>query len=389
MDNIKANEKPNFVANYPHADERKLLSVPERLGATTDFTGRDVTIAYLDAGFYMHADIRDRIVLHVDATTRNIKEEKEVSHVDVTSWHGLMVSAIAAGSGRASGGYYRGLAPRSKLVLIKVSNPRMQVKEADIMRGLKWLLESHERFNIRIVNVSVGGDNVSHDPNHPLHKSVRQLVEAGVVVVISSGNHSVERLVPPASSPEAIIVGGYNDHNSAESNNWTAYRSNYGQAYDGTIKPDIIAPAEWIPSPILPETMVAQEARWLGALLNDINPRALKSLLKQGYQDLNLSKKRVDELDEALYEDLQNRIFAHKLINKFYQYVDGTSVAAPIVSSVIAQMLEANPNLDVEQIRSILQETALPIDAISSEQQGAGAIQVNAAVEMALQMSKK
>jgi serine protease AprX len=65
--------------------------------------------------------------------------------------------------------------------------------------------------------------------------------------------------------------------------------------------------------------------------------------------------------------------------------VDGTSVAAPIVSSVIAQMLEANPDLTPEQIRTILKQTAIPLDSIPAEKQGAGAINARGAVEAALQ----
>ena len=71
------------------------------------------------------------------------------------------------------------------------------------------------------------------------------------------------------------------------------------------------------------------------------------------------------------------------IINKYHQYVDGTSVAAPIVSSLVAQMLEANPSLTPEQIKTILIETAKPLDNISEQQQGAGAIQVNDAVSRA------
>ena len=372
-------EQPQFETNHPN-NHQLLLSVPQRLNANTGLTGQGIVIAYLDAGFYMHHDIRKRVLLHVDATTNAINESNEIEHTDATSWHGLMVSAIGSGDGFASGGLYTSLAPESDIILIKVSNPRMQVKEKDILRGFVWLLENHHRYGIDIVNVSVGGDVVTDDPDHPLHQSVRALVDSGVTVVIAAGNHGAQRFVPPASSPEAIIVGGYNDNNSNNPDDWHAYHSNYGMAYDGTPKPDIIAPAHWIPSPILPKTIVEKEAKWLGGLLDRTDNSALKDLLKKGFKDLNLAQKKVEKPDEDLYRELQGRIYAHKLISKFYQHVDGTSVAAPIVSSAIAQLLQLNPMLTPAQIRDILKETARPLTTISGEQQGAGCLDINHAV---------
>ena len=374
---------PKFSANYPHHEDSLLLSTPERLGVDTPYTGKGVVIAFLDAGFYMHNDIRQRVQLHVDATTADIREEKDVSHVDVTSWHGLMVSTIGAGNGYTSGGRYTSLAPKSKLILIKVSNPRMGVKEADILRGFDWLIKNHQKHNIRIVNVSVGGDNISDDANHPLHQSVDELTSAGVTVVISSGNSGLQRIVPPASTPSAIVVGGYNDNNSTNPEEWYGYHSSYGYAYDGSTKPDVIAPAEWIASPILPETIVATEARWLGQLIHDADGSSLEQLLASGFKDLNIKEHMAHHPNSALYTDLQHRIYSHKIINKYHQYVDGTSVAAPIVSSLVAQILEANPTLTPEQIKAILMETAQPLATISEQQQGAGAIRVNDAVSRA------
>ncbi|MDQ7028117.1 MAG: S8 family serine peptidase [Anaerolineae bacterium] len=373
----------SFVPNYPHP-EKALLTTPERIDASPHYSGRGVVIAYLDSGFYMHPDIADRLRLHVDATTRQIKEQSRVEQADTTSWHGLMVAAIGSGNGAASNGKYRAVACESDLVLVKISNPKGGVKEADILRGMKWLVRHHARMNIRIVNVSVGGDVISTNPDHPLHHCVRDLTKAGVTVVIAAGNQGDSHLVPPASSPEAIVVGGYNDNNSLNRSDWTTYHSNYGTAYDGTNKPDIIAPAQWIASPILPQTIVEKEAHWLGSLLQSGNKEAVKNLLAHGLADLDIPKPKTRRLGKSLHRTLQDRIYAHKLIHEKYQHVDGTSVAAPIVSSVIAQMLEANPKLTPSQIRTILKETATPLAGIVLEQQGAGVIHAKEAVAQAL-----
>lgn len=373
---------PLFLSNYPNA-KRGLLTTPQRVNADPTYTGRGVVIAFVDSGFYMHPDIAERVVVHVDATTANIKVQPRVMQSDVTSWHGLMTATVACGDGAASRGRYRGIASDSQLVLIKVSNLDRNVHEPDIERGLMWLIQNHARYGVRIVNCSVGGDFVSTAPDHPLHRCVAQLTNAGVTVVVAAGNRAEAVLVPPASAPQAIVVGGYDDHNSLDRTQWQAYPSNYGTAYNGTPKPDLIAPAKWIASPILPETSVERQARWLGMLLQTDGNSALRSLLALGLGELDLPTTKTGLLGLSVRDRLQNQIHAHKLINTHYQHVDGTSVAAPIVTAVIAQMIEANPALQPPDIAQILRDTAQPLLTMPFERQGAGIINARKAVQVA------
>ncbi|MEK7248851.1 MAG: S8 family serine peptidase, partial [Bacteroidota bacterium] len=62
----------------------------------------------------------------------------------------------------------------------------------------------------------------------------------------------------------------------------------------------------------------------------------------------------------------------------------GTSFASPIVSSVVAQMLEANPDLTPADVKQILMKTAEPLKNAPEEQQGKGVLNPRAAVELAL-----
>ncbi len=378
---------PLFTSNIPQHDlyHRAVLPTPERLGASPRFTGRGVTIAVVDSGFYMHPDLGERVLVHADATTNHVLEHPRVVENSDLSWHGQMTSVIAAGDGAVSGGRYRGIASDSQLVLVKISSPRGLVKERDILRGLRWLIDTYRRFNVRVVNLSVGGDDYSADPDHPLHQTVRRLTEAGIVVVAAAGNNGRDWLVPPASAPEAIVVGGYDDHNTMDRSQWSGYHSNWGSAHDGSRKPDIVAPAAWIASPILPGSLVDREAYWLGPLLESESERALKRLLTRGYSDLGLASEQAQHPDQALYDMLQQRINSHKLIDAKHQHVDGTSVSAAIVSGVAAQMLEANPGLTPERIRAIFVETAHPLAGVPQAQQGAGAIDPARAIQAALE----
>jgi serine protease AprX len=338
-------------------------------------------MAFIDAGFSNHPDLSGRILAHVDASTAEIRVQPEVTHTTPASWHGQMTSVIAAGDGHNSGGVYRGLASQSRLVLVKVSTPQLRVKEIDIMRGLNWLLGHHAQYGVQIVNISVGGDFVSDDPAHPLHTAVRDLVEQGVVVVIAAGNRTIDTLVPPASAPEAITVGGYSDENTFDRRHWHGYGNSYGTAYDGTAKPELVAPARWIASPILPDSNAEREIAWLAPLLRGYDGTALQRLLHEGREALHIAPDA--EADTDLYTLLQDRIDYHKIINESYQHVDGTSVAAPIVASVIAQMLEVNPRLTPLEIKRILTETAQPLPHIAPARQGAGGVNAADAVAMA------
>ncbi len=380
---------PIFTSNYANfqAGEPTLLSTPERTGALAKYTGAGVTVAFIDSGFYPHPDLEGRILVHADASTNHVTEQTTDFTTNDLSWHGQMTSVIACGDGTISKGKYRGIASSAKLVLVKVSTPIGHIKEADILRGLRWVIDTYQRFNVRVVNISVGGDLVYIKADHMLHKAIRKLTKAGVTVVVAAGNRHINHLLPPASAAEAITVGGFDDHNSLDQSKWSLYHHNYGIVYDGTPKPELVAPANWLASPIMPHSSVAREAQWLGRLLQKPSEQEVKSLLTQGYSDLGLRKDDINK-DDGLYHRLEARIHAHKIVDTRHQHVDGTSVAAPIVTSVIAQMLEANPRLTPRQIRAILTRTARQINDAPMEQQGAGVLNASAAVQGALEISK-
>ena len=215
-------------------------------------------------------------------------------------------AAIAAGDGRQSGGRYAGVAPGADLALVAVVNPRGGLREPDILRGLRWVRDHGARFGVRVVNLSVGGDRPSADPNHPLHAIVRDLDAAGIVVVAAAGNGGQNGLVPPASAPEAITVGGVDDGNSADPAHWRLFHHNFG-----TGKPEILAPAAWIASPLLPGTPQARAARWLSDLMR-VEPghdaQAL-AILRKARRDLGL---RSAMFDAETVADSEGAVAAHQ-----------------------------------------------------------------------------
>jgi serine protease AprX len=350
-----------FTRTYPHDPALpRLLPLAERTAAPAGLRGRGVTIAFIDSGFSAHPDIAERVLVHADATMPQVIEGGRYgTRPEWFAWHGTMTSVIAAGDGRTSGGTYRGLASEARLVLVKVSTLRRQIKEDDILRGLQWLIVHGARFGVRVVNISVGGDVPDRSPTHPLHVAVRALTAQGMTVVIAAGNSGASVLLPPASAAEAVVVGGYDDVNTADRARWQPYPGNTGAATDGSRKPDVLGPARWLPSPILPGSLVEREARWLVPLFEaaDVTPDTLIARIRPGFTDLRVTAAQARQ-PALLAEYLRERILEHKLVDLRHQYVEGTSVSAAVVSGVVAQMLEARPDATPAAIAGALRASA-------------------------------
>src|SRR5919109_835820 len=129
-------------------------------------------------------------------------------------WHGLMTSAVAAGNGWLSHGFYRGIASEADLVLIQVREDDGHISNASITRALVWLREHGPQLGVRLVSMSVSGDPVTTLAGNMVDEAVAALVAANMTVVVAAGNDGQRRLVPPATAPLALTVGGLDDMNT-------------------------------------------------------------------------------------------------------------------------------------------------------------------------------
>lgn len=364
-----------------------VLSTPLRLDADERFTGKNVTIAFLDSGFYPHKDLTEpanRILAYQNMSATD-GEVASLFQPDVASWHGMMTSVVAAGNGGLSNGFYRGIAPEANVVLVKLARTG-RITEQNIQDGLEWVLSNRAKYDIKIVNISAGGDFEHSYLHDSLSQTVEECAAQNLTIVCAVGNagHLPNHPVfPPASSPSAISVGGLDDNNSINRAKRGMYRSSYGPTMDGLQKPEIIAPSIWVPAPILPDTPTAQQAELL---------EKLDKASDENLHEIIRSRPHLEpELDAALDRPayMIRQIVALKIrhenvITRHYKYVDGTSFAAPIVSSVVAQMLEANPNLTPQQIKRILISTAERLPHYEVDRQGWGVVNPRRAVEMAM-----
>src|SRR5690349_14667035 len=135
---------------HSHSQNRFAVQpTPVRLAVDPSHTARGVTIALLDSGFYPHPDLtqpNNRIVAYTDVVLPGamLTPDKKPEAWD---WHGTMTSVVAAGNGFLSDGVYRGLGSEAKLALVKVGD-RGRITEPNIERGLRWVIENRERYDI-------------------------------------------------------------------------------------------------------------------------------------------------------------------------------------------------------------------------------------------------
>jgi serine protease AprX len=354
---------------------------PRRVDAVTDLTGKGITIALIDSGFYPHPDLirpGNRILATIDVTRPEGTLQDFSQPVD-ESWHGTMTSVVCAGNGHLSGGYYRSIAPDANLVLVKVHDGDRITGES-IEKALRWVIAHKERYGIRIVNLSVTDDWPVSYKSSAVDRAAEEAVEAGLVVVAAVGNNPSAPVRPPANSPNVLAIGGVNDHNTLSRVDDSLYDSTFGTTVDGFLKPDLIAPAIWIAAPILPDTPNHLEARFLFDVWQRHDP-ALVVALKQNIGLTKLPKEILSASIPDMRKAIRDRIVQARYITPNYQHSDGTSFAAPIVCSVAAQLLEAAPHLTPAAIREILVTTTRRLPGLPVERQGHGVLMPRAAVE--------
>src|SRR5205823_9909055 len=81
--------------------------------------------------------------------------------------HGTHVASLAAGSGQPSGGAYTGVAPRAKIVNLRVLDSHGTGTTSSLLAALDWVLQNHALYNVRVVNLSLGTaalDDYAEDP---------------------------------------------------------------------------------------------------------------------------------------------------------------------------------------------------------------------------------
>ena len=387
---------PEIGPHFPirSADDFVILPTGLRLDADQRFTGKGVTICFIDSGFYPHPDLtahRNRIKKIVDITDHSDSSKYNDSSKaspptggggleGASLWHGTMTTVVCAGDGYLSKGLYKGIASDAELVLLKVQDDAGRICTANIAKALQWVLQHHREYGIRIVNMSISDDEPVSYKQSEVDRLVEQLIDEGIVVVAAVGNDENGSIKPPANSLNVIAVGGIDDDNNLDQPVNKLYHSTFGKTIDELMKPELVAHAIWIAAPILPRTKEQEESVLLHELLQLPGNELLTQVDKiNGPVPIDHSILQAGDANR-IKDSIRLRLQACKYISPHYMHVDGTSFAAPIVSSVIAQLLEISPALTPAMIRTILFNTAKRLKNWPAERQGFGMVQAKKAI---------
>ncbi len=267
--------------------------------------GQGLTVAVVDSGVVKSQDYDGRVIVSRNFTSGWLNSSDAYGH-------GTFVSAIVAGSGDQSAGRYIGIAPKTNLANVRVSNDQGMSTEADVVAGLQWVYENHERYNIRVVNLSLNSSVQQSYHTSPLSAAVEVLWFNGIVVVVSAGNNGTGALYPPANDPFVITVGAVNDRGTVTlEDDVIASFSAYGLTEVGQVKPELVAPGVNLIAPV-------PEAATIGMGL----------------------------------------AYPNHIVGDGYFRMSGTSMAAPIVSGAVALLLQSEPWLSPDQVKYRLMATA-------------------------------
>ena len=129
---------------------------------------------------------------------------------------------------------------------------------------------------------------------------------------------------------------------------------------------EIVAPAMYVAAPILPGTALYERAEAL-SLLAGAPDYQLLNLARELEEKAELPEQLVVSDAAAIRRYVESALSQQKIIAAHYQHVDGTSFAAPIVTSIVAQMIEANPRLTPGAVKNILISTVSGYCTVSKQ----------------------
>ena len=264
------------------------IGVPEVWAA--GYRGAGVKVAIVDTGIDPdHPDLAGRVAGGESFVGGDYRDE---------NGHGTHVAGIIAGSGAASGGRYRGVAPEATLYVARVLDRDGSGAMSGVMAGVEWAVDQ----GVQVINLSLGGAG-SSDGQDALSLTCNAAVAQGIVVCVAAGNAGpgAKTIGAPGAAADVITVGAVDRQDAV------ARFSARGPTADGRDKPDVCFPGVGI-----------------------VSTRAAG--LSPG-----------------------------EPVDEHYTAISGTSMATPHASGVAALLLQAVPTLTPAEVKRALMDTALDL----------------------------
>ncbi|MTV26643.1 S8 family serine peptidase [Nitriliruptoraceae bacterium ZYF776] len=317
----------------------ELLDGEVTVGGTV-VDGSGIGVAVVDSGVdQIHPDLRGQVGENVKVLPLGLAVPLPITDTISLGGHGTHVAGTVNGTGAASGGTYRGAATGATVHSVSAG---AFVSLAFALDGLQWVLDNHDRVSpsIRVVNNSWGSSG-EHDPDGAVSRAVNALVDEGITVVFAAGNSggdgSTLQTSPECTNPTpgVICVAAADDLGQGSRDGGLASFSSRGVDGRPATYPDLSAPGANIVATCALQLPICLT----GALGGEGSPL-------------------------------------------FYATLSGTSMAAPHVAGIVAQVLQVAPDLTPAEVEALLVDTAhdrgLPAYA-----DGAGHVDAVAAVQAA------
>jgi serine protease AprX len=298
-------------------------------------TGRGVTVAVLDTGVASVPDLAGRLVqVRNDLTGQTTPCKNLSGELDCNDryGHGTFIAGLIAGNGASSGGTWKGVAPEASILSVKAAGADGAADVSNILAAIQWVVSFKDRYNIRVLNLSLGTDSKQDWKVDPLNYAVERAWAAGMTVVVAASNEGPDpgTITKPADDPWVITVGATDDRGTTGvSDDRLPDFSGRGPTAQGLAKPDVAAPGAHV-----------------------ISLRAPGSTIDTTYP---------------------------YYVDGSYRRGSGTSMATGVVSGVAALTLQANPGFTPDRVKHALTATAR--DAASDDPMavGSGVVDASAA----------
>ena len=286
------------------------------IGGIPGATGKGIVVAVLDSGIASHKALTGKVLASVSMVAGETATDEY--------GHGTHVAGIITGVGSAATGvttlYNGGIAPNAQLVNVRVLGDDGVGNTSDVIAGIDWVIANKSKYNIRIINLSLGHAVTEPVAYDPLCAAVQRAYNAGLIVVAAAGNAGktaagtpvLGGIASPGNSPYAITVGATNTFGTSNrgDDEVTTYSSRGPTKWDNNAKPDLAAPGNKI-----------------------ISLEAYNSYLPAHYPTEHIAGSG----------------------SNGYLRLSGTSMSAPMISGAAALLLSAQPSLTAAQVKFLLQ----------------------------------
>lgn len=287
------------------------IHAPQAWAAGYDGTG--ATVAVLDTGYdTTHPDLQGLVAKSANFTTD--------ASVNDGNGHGTHVASTVAGSGAASNGLRKGVAPGAKLYVGKVLADSGYGEDSMVLAGMAWAVDQ----GADVISMSLGGD--TDDGSHPLSQAVNELsATSDSLFVIAAGNNGEagpSTVTAPGAADAALTVG------AVDVDNAMASFSGRGPRFrNGAIKPEVVAPGVDVTA-----------ARAAGTELGPV-------------------------------------------VDEYYTTISGTSMATPHVAGLAAILKQEHPDWDGEMLKSVIADSTVPVANATGFDAGTGRIDALQAIQ--------